>query len=149
MRTQAASSHREVEVFVPRPVPQLLQHRAHEAAPVVVGHDRAGCRQSWPTATPFFCAIDPSVRQDWANMHTRRLAPAGTVLTRIFPIAPGNGPPYAVDLLSYKSVLELRGLSLLSHTERVDAAEQHRPGGAGTMAPMPNTGLVSWARAKP
>ena len=99
----------------------------------------------------FFCASDLSVRQDWANMHACRLAPARTLLTGIFPIAPGKvgGPPYAVELLSYKSVLEPSGLSLLSHTERVDTAEQHRPGGAGTAASMPTTGLTSWACVKP
>jgi hypothetical protein len=50
----------------------------------------------------FLCAIDPSMREAWAEQMERLLAPQGELVTLIFPVtdfhptreSPGEGPPY-------------------------------------------------------
>ncbi|CAM9128467.1 unnamed protein product, partial [Ectocarpus fasciculatus] len=54
----------------------------------------------------FFCALDPSVRQQWAEKMAAVVAPGGELCTIIFPIGEKEGgPPFRVSLDDYKSVL--------------------------------------------
>lgn len=55
----------------------------------------------------FLCALDPTVRGEWAAQMGRLLRPGGELLTLVFPIRPsdGQGPPFAVSLDLMKELL--------------------------------------------
>lgn len=55
----------------------------------------------------FLCALDPSVRTDWAEQMAKLTKPNGELLTLIYPIrAPDSlGPPFQVSLELYKELL--------------------------------------------
>ena len=47
----------------------------------------------------FLCALDPSIRKDWAAQMSNIIKPNGELLTLIFPIRDTEGgPPYSVSL---------------------------------------------------
>ena len=58
----------------------------------------------------FFCALDPSVRPQWAEKMAAVVAPGGELCTVIFPIGEKEGgPPFRVSFDDYKSLLSAVG----------------------------------------
>lgn len=67
----------------------------------------------------FFCALHPSVRQDWANKMAALVAPGGELCTIMFPLEDdstkfaygpnGDTPPFRVTVQDYTSILEPLG----------------------------------------
>ena len=57
----------------------------------------------------FLCALDPSVRTEWAQQMHKVLKPEGILLTLIFPINPDRpitqGPPFRVSLKDVEELL--------------------------------------------
>eukprot|EP00158_Paraphelidium_tribonemae_P001611 Partr_v1_DN24610_c0_g1_i1_m59915 putative Thiol methyltransferase len=54
----------------------------------------------------FFCAINPEMRQKWAERQAEIIKPSGQLLTIIFPLGDfENGPPFAVSVDAYKKLL--------------------------------------------
>lgn len=73
----------------------------------------------------FLCALDPSMRIDWAKTHARLLAPGGELLVMIFPICDkSGGPPYAIDRQLVQSLLEPVGLKEVSY-QMLDSTQAH------------------------
>eukprot|EP00850_Spirogloea_muscicola_P009019 SM000049S16790 [mRNA] locus=s49:661926:664341:- [translate_table: standard] len=64
----------------------------------------------------FFCALDPSLRVQWAQKYTELLQPDGELITLAFPIGEfTGGPPYAVSVEAYEEVLEPLGFEMTSN----------------------------------
>lgn len=62
----------------------------------------------------FLCALDPSIRNDWANKMSEIVKPGGILLTLIFPIVEKvGGPPFAVSLQLLKDLLVPVGFECL------------------------------------
>jgi len=76
----------------------------------------------------FLCALDPSVREQWAARQRMLLAPGGTLAACVFPIAPGKvgGPPYALSPELVAGLLKPEGFS--TEVVAVPDAERHVPG---------------------
>eukprot|EP01038_Epipyxis_sp_PR26KG_P013412 gene13412-17986_t len=57
----------------------------------------------------FLCALDPSIRKDWALKMSQLLKPGGELLTLIFPIKKDesdvSGPPFRVTMEDYSNLL--------------------------------------------
>lgn len=55
----------------------------------------------------FLCALDPSVRGQWAQQMGKLVKPNGELLTLVFPIRPPDekGPPFCVSLELYRELL--------------------------------------------
>ena len=61
----------------------------------------------------FLCALDPSVRPQWAQKMAELVKPQGELLTLIFPIREPDdkGPPFQVSMELYKELLEPMGFT--------------------------------------
>ena len=92
----------------------------------------------------FLCALDPSVRQRWAEQQRRLLQPDGRLLTCVFPIVDKvGGPPFAMSVELVSSLLLPAGFVLVECRDALPEDEQHRPGamrGPGA----PGTALATW-----
>lgn len=63
----------------------------------------------------FMCAMDPSIRQRWAEQMCALLAPGGQLVTVIFPICDKpDGPPFAMSQDVVRGLLEGVGLRALA-----------------------------------
>ncbi len=61
-----------------------------------------------------YCAIDPSRRQDYADVVAELLAPGGQFIGLLFPVDNrSGGPPFAVNPKALIEMLEARGLTLV------------------------------------
>eukprot|EP01040_Poterioochromonas_malhamensis_P006220 gene6220-6694_t len=96
----------------------------------------------------FLCALDPSVREDWARQMANLVKPNGILLTLIFPINVNKvgGPPFAVSLEGVKGLLEPVGFecleldmlpSELSHPNRDGSEGGHGASGVGRWRRIP------------
>ena len=55
----------------------------------------------------FLCALDPSIREQWARKMADLVAPGGLLVTLVFPICEKEGgPPFKVSLELYRQLLE-------------------------------------------
>lgn len=91
----------------------------------------------------FLCALDPSVRDQWALKIRSLLAPGGVLLSCVFPICQKvGGPPYAMSVSLIHNLLEPIGLEKVEVRECLPASEQHRPGGAANVGMT--TALMIW-----
>ena len=76
----------------------------------------------------FFCAINPSLRDDWASGMARAVRPGGRLATLMFPVDPSRGrdvgPPYAVETADYEGRLGLEGFRT-EFVEEVPNDESH------------------------
>lgn len=67
----------------------------------------------------FLCALDPSLRKDWASKMTELIRPGGELLTLVFPIIEDDsiygdkGPPFRVNLSLYRELLTAVGFEEL------------------------------------
>jgi hypothetical protein len=93
----------------------------------------------------FMCALDPSLRLDWAKKMADLVAPGGELLTLIFPICDKeDGPPFKVSLEVYRELLEpvgfmCKSLGMLS-------SDMCHPGRDGTGQFNAESGAGRWVR---
>jgi len=89
----------------------------------------------------FLCALDPSVREEWAVKSKNLLRPDGTLLTCIFPIgAPPGGPPFELTVPIVEGLLKPIGFDAVEIHEKLPPQEQHKPGGAANFG----TAFAAW-----
>lgn len=76
----------------------------------------------------FLCALDPSVRQQWATTQRKLLAEGGTLVCCVFPIRPADsgGPPYAMSVELVRGLLEPQGFACEAFN--LPESERHMPG---------------------
>ncbi|XP_024010710.1 probable thiocyanate methyltransferase 2 isoform X2 [Eutrema salsugineum] len=69
-----------------------------------------------------FCAIEPETRPAWAKSMYELLKPDGELITLMYPITDHvGGPPYKVDVSTYKDVLVPVGFKAVSIEENPHA----------------------------
>ena len=63
----------------------------------------------------FLCALNPSIRSDWAKKMSELIKPGGELLTLMFPIREleSDIPPFKVSLQLYRDLLEPVGFECL------------------------------------
>jgi hypothetical protein len=62
----------------------------------------------------FFCALHPTMREDWAKSWARHMRPGGQLITLIFPVEAeprDGGPPWYVHPDMYTAVLTANGIA--------------------------------------
>ncbi|KAJ3678123.1 hypothetical protein LUZ60_001926 [Juncus effusus] len=75
----------------------------------------------------FFCAIDPSLRSDWAKRIDELLKLDGELITLIFVISgQEEGPPYDNNLADYEEVLNPLGFKAISIEDNELSVEQRK-----------------------
>ncbi len=74
-----------------------------------------------------FCAIDPTRREDYADLVARLLKPGGIYIDLAFPLdnRPG-GPPFAVSEAGIVRLFESRGFTLVSREKLPDSVAPRR-----------------------
>lgn len=96
----------------------------------------------------FLCALDPSIRADWADKMAQIIKPGGILLTLIFPIwvsPPATGPPFAVSLDLFEELLLPRGFECLElRMLEKDLCQEGRDGGLDGQGPF--TAVGRWRR---
>lgn len=77
----------------------------------------------------FLCAIQPAQREMWASQMNKLLAPAGELITLIFPVGPigDRGPPFSINEELVRSLLTPHGFNAIS-VEEVPRDQQARGG---------------------
>lgn len=89
----------------------------------------------------FLCALDPSVRGQWAKKHTELLNKSGSLLTCVFPICEKvGGPPFPMSVPLVKGLLEPAGFEPVTILDPVPPEESHKPGGLSSAG----TALAIW-----
>jgi ubiquinone/menaquinone biosynthesis C-methylase UbiE len=103
----------------------------------------------------FLCALDPSVRPQWAQKMAELVKREGELLTLVFPIRPPDekGPPFAVSLELYRELLEPVGfrceeLALLPPELCHEGRDGYAPAEdvAAQRKAMGSTGVGRWVR---
>jgi cyclopropane fatty-acyl-phospholipid synthase-like methyltransferase len=77
----------------------------------------------------FFCAIEPAMRDVWAQTMTRIIKPNGLLIAVVFPVIdapPRDCPPYPVKLEDYAD--RLRGAFTLIHLNEAPKSHASRRG---------------------
>ena len=75
----------------------------------------------------FLCALEPAVRERWAQQMSQLLADDGELLTCIFPIgAHEGGPPFALSVELVRSLLEPAGFEATLVQDQLPLEVQHR-----------------------
>lgn len=93
----------------------------------------------------FFCALDPSLRSDWATKMASLIKQGGELCTIIYPICnKEGGPPFKVSLDDYKIVLEQVGFQMIQ-LEPLPSTMCH-PGRDGTGPYEATTAIGRWRR---
>ena len=96
----------------------------------------------------FLCALDPSIREKWAQKQKALLDENGTLLSCIFPICEKiGGPPYALSVPLMTDLLAPEGFEAVE-TRVCEGDERHMPG-AMAGDDCPGTALVAWRLGKP
>lgn len=91
----------------------------------------------------FLCALNPSVRLDWAKKMKGVIKPGGELLTLIFPIIEKEGgPPFAVSLELVRGLLEAEGFECLELS--ILPPELCHAGRDGSPGSMGNSGVGRW-----
>ena len=93
----------------------------------------------------FMCALEPSVRGQWAQKMADLVAPGGLLLTLVFPVCEKEGgPPFKVSLEVYRELLEPVGFEC-QELELLPPELSH-PGRDGTGAFGAFSGKGLWIR---
>mmetsp|Transcript_78870 Transcript_78870/g.255490 ORF Transcript_78870/g.255490 Transcript_78870/m.255490 type:complete len:241 (-) Transcript_78870:19-741(-) len=88
----------------------------------------------------FLCALDPSVRPQWAARHAELLKPSGELVTLVFPIGKGpGGPPFALDVPLVQGLLAEHGFEAVEDTGELPEGRSH-------MAKVAASRVVRWRR---
>ena len=80
----------------------------------------------------FFCALDPSMRADWAKKTMDLVKSGGALVTCIFPIFRSprkGGPPFAMTVDLMRETLLPIGFKEEFVDDELPDAAQHKPGG--------------------
>jgi hypothetical protein len=94
----------------------------------------------------FLCAMDPSLRQQWAEKMAALLAPGGELVTLIFPICDKpDGPPFAMSEELVSGLLLGVGLELVALAAL--PSELSHPGRDGTGIWGGSSALGRWRKA--
>lgn len=94
----------------------------------------------------FFCALDPSIRSNWAKQMANVIKPGGLLMTVIFPIIEKvGGPPFGVSLDAYKNVLEPAGFECLE-LDILPPELSHADRDGGPDGKGPKSGIGLWKR---
>ena len=98
----------------------------------------------------FLCALDPSIRTDWAKKMADLCTPGGILMTLIFPImeVKEGGPPFKVSLELVESLLTSVGFTKLQ-CELLPPSLCHPGRGDGSVANFdgsPLSGIGRWRR---
>jgi hypothetical protein len=96
----------------------------------------------------FLCALNPSIRNDWAKKMREVIKPGGELLTLIFPIIEKEGgPPYGVSLELVRGLLEPEGFECLELSILPPAlCHAGRDGSPGSMG---QSGVGRWRLLRP
>lgn len=75
----------------------------------------------------FFCAMDPTVRKQWAETWAKWLQPGGQLVTLMFPVEPEGreGPPWPVPLELYQELLPPQGFKQ-TYLQQVPPEQCHK-----------------------
>jgi len=94
----------------------------------------------------FLCALDPEVRERWAQQMKALIAPGGELITCVFPIGDREGgPPYAMSVPLVHELLEPAGFEATLVQDQLPLEEQHRrPGDPLESVLKRGTALVTW-----
>ena len=93
----------------------------------------------------FLCALDPSLRQRWAEQMSALLVSGGELVTLIFPICDKpDGPPYAMSQDLVRGLLE--GVGLRAVTLEALPSELCHPGRDGTGIWGASSALGRWRK---
>lgn len=96
----------------------------------------------------FLCAMEPSIRVQWAEQMAALLLPGGVLVTLIFPICDKpTGPPYAMSLELVRELLEGVGLeAVLGGEPALLSSELSHPGRDGSGIWEASSGLGRWRK---
>jgi hypothetical protein len=93
----------------------------------------------------FLCALDPSIRGQWAAKMADLITPGGQLLTLIYPICDKvDGPPFAVNLDLIRQLLEPVGFECIELD--MLPTELCHPGRDGTGPGGAKSGTGRWIR---
>ena len=93
----------------------------------------------------FFCALDPSIRQQWGEKMAALVSTGGELCTIMFPIGEKEGgPPFKVSIEDYKSILEPLGFEAFQ-LEMLPAELCHEGRDGKTPMPGLSGGLMTTA----
>ena len=91
----------------------------------------------------FLCALDPSMRTEWAATYARLLKTEGKLFTAVFPIGErSGGPPYAMTVDLIESLLSPHGFKK-TFEKQLGENEAHESRYNGPM----NTTFCVWSRS--
>ena len=94
----------------------------------------------------FLCAMEPSIREQWAEKMAALLVSGGELVTLIFPICDKpDGPPFAMSLPLVRGLLEGVGLERLQ-LEALPSELSH-PGRDGSGLWEASSALGRWRKA--
>ena len=75
----------------------------------------------------FLCALEPEVRERWAQQMKALLAPGGELTTCVFPIGEREGgPPFAMSVPLVRALLEPAGFEATLVQDDLPLEQQHR-----------------------
>jgi methyl halide transferase len=93
----------------------------------------------------FLCALDPSVRPDWAQQMAAIIKPGGLLMTMVYPIIEKEGgPPFAVTLDLYTELLSKWFVCEELRMVEKELCHIGRDGGEDGLGPR--TGVGRWRR---
>lgn len=96
----------------------------------------------------FLCALDPSIRRDWAKKMAEIVKPGGILLTLIFPIWDKDlsvGPPFAVSLQLLEDLLVTEGFQCLE-LRLLESEMCHEDRDGGKDGNGPRSGVGRWQK---
>lgn len=96
----------------------------------------------------FLCALDPSIRIDWAKKMGEIIKPGGLLLTLIFPIwsePTSGGPPFEVSLKLLEDLLIPEGFECVE-LRMLEKALCHRGRDGGDEGKGPFSGVGRWRK---
>jgi SAM-dependent methyltransferase len=68
----------------------------------------------------FLCAMEPSIREQWADTYSKIISRDGKLITIIFPLKTNDplvGPPYQISFDLARELLEPRGFQCVYHSD--------------------------------
>lgn len=74
-----------------------------------------------------FCAIDPSRREEYADIVDHLIAPNGLLIALLFPVWDrSGGPPFAVSPDQFESLIGARGFEILHRETPADSVSSRQ-----------------------
>jgi SAM-dependent methyltransferase len=93
----------------------------------------------------FLCALEPTVREEWATKTKSLLRPDGCLLTCVFPIGkPPGGPPFELTVPHVENLLKPIEFVATEIKEQLPPDERHTPSGAAQFG----SAFAAWKMGK-